>query len=192
MKLGGLTLSFVVVTLGITCFSYSQGYDRQPPPNRNDDGRIPGVSNESFDQWLGDDGNQRLGDVETPYPESGPFRMGDWDFKENWRYNRDAFFSGKSQQEALREDHPYGPGGIGYDADLNYERNLRRHRELQQERPGGRYQTRGFPTQEAFRDRDGVIHYNPYHVQPYQGNYGEGSYNDAYRRAPRRGKEIFD
>ncbi len=63
------------------------------------------------------------------YPNNGPqiiderdedidsraYRRGDWDYKQNWRYDRHAYYKGKTQPEAYEEEHPYGPAGIGYD-----------------------------------------------------------------------------
>lgn len=46
--------------------------------------------------------------------------MTDWDYKESWQYNKKDFFQGKTQPETYRENHPYGYGGIGYDADPEY------------------------------------------------------------------------
>jgi hypothetical protein len=105
-----------------------------------------------------------------PYARDGHFRMGDWDYRENWRYERDAYYGGKTQPQAYREDHPYGPGGIGFDPDINFGRNLRRYEDLFQKEP-------------TTRNREELENYvNPYHVRPYRGNYGEGSYNDAFDR----------
>lgn len=43
-------------------------------------------------------------------------RMGDWDNKADWRYDRQKFYQGETQPQAYREEHPYGPPGIGYNA----------------------------------------------------------------------------
>ncbi len=40
--------------------------------------------------------------------------MGDWDYKENWRYDRNAYLRGETEPQAYREAHPNGRGGIGY------------------------------------------------------------------------------
>ena len=117
------------------------------------------------------DGREEIAQADiddTPYPKDGHFRMGNWDNRENSRYNRDAFFRGESQPQAYREEHPYGPSGIGYDADVNYSRNVKRLRELYKKNP-------------TPQNRERLEHYiNPYHAEHYEGNYGEGSYNDAY------------
>lgn len=57
-------------------------------------------------------------DYRTNYSHDQP--TGDWDYKESWRHNKEAFFKGKTQAQAYREAHPYGPAGIGYDADEEY------------------------------------------------------------------------
>lgn len=160
--------------LGGACLSLSPGYDNSRSPNRPSvHGVKPGISDDSQQNQRPDDrGGSReeiaQADIDPPYPQSGNFRMGDWDFRENWRYNRDAFYSGQSQPEAYRDEHPYGPQGIGYDADVNYARNLKRYREIYQKNP-------------TPENKERLEHYiNPYHAGHYEGNYGEGSYNDAY------------
>lgn len=45
--------------------------------------------------------------------------LGDWDYKENWRYDRDAYLRGETEPKAYREAYPYGKGGIGYDSNPN-------------------------------------------------------------------------
>lgn len=165
----------IFLIAGGVCLSFSPGYDNTPPSDSPTvQGVRPGVSDDSSPSQRMD--NRRPGreeiaqadSVTPPYPRDGHFRMGNWDYHENWRYNRDAFYRGESQPEAYREDHPYGPGGIGYDADINYHRNLRRYQELYQKNPT--------PENKAILEN----YVNPYHVHHYEGNYGEGSYNDAY------------
>lgn len=53
-------------------------------------------------------------------PKQRKLRHGDWSYHENWRYDRDAFYSGETQPQYYREHHPYGPPGVGYDGDDNY------------------------------------------------------------------------
>ena len=167
--------SLILLILGGACVSLAPGNDTRNPSFQ---GVKPGVSDDSSQSQRND--NRRTGreqiaqadlDNDTfsePYPRNGNFRMGDWDFRENWRYNRDAFYRGETQQQAYREEHPYGPAGIGYDADINYSRNVRRLREIYQKHPSA-------------QNKERLEHYiNPYHVHHYEGNYGEGSYNDAY------------
>lgn len=47
-------------------------------------------------------------------------RKGDWDYKENWRYDREAFYKGETQAEAYDRKHPDGIGGPGMDPDTEY------------------------------------------------------------------------
>ena len=44
-------------------------------------------------------------------------RNGNWDYKENWRYNREAFYRGETQPEAYDEEHPQGTKIPGIDPD---------------------------------------------------------------------------
>lgn len=106
--------------------------------------------------------------------EKGYFRMGDWDNKENWRYNRDEFYKGETQAQAYRENHPYGPGGVGYDGDENYYRNLRRYQEL-----GGNAPQKG-----GYRNQQ----YSGYNNQGETSNFGEGSPNTDRKRRYIAGK----
>ncbi|CAF22760.1 hypothetical protein [Candidatus Protochlamydia amoebophila] len=41
--------------------------------------------------------------------------LGNWDYKENWRYDKQAFYNGETQSDAYDQRHP-GLRGIGYDA----------------------------------------------------------------------------
>lgn len=47
-------------------------------------------------------------------------RRGNWNYKQNWRYDRKAFYKGDTQQEAYDDEHPEGVGGIGMDPDYEY------------------------------------------------------------------------
>ena len=157
------------------CLSSSPGDDRNHGSDHPSiQGVKPGISDDSPQSQKQDDrgtGREEIAqaDLESgPYPRDGHFRMGDWDYRENWRYDRDAFYRGETQPQAYREEHPYGSGGIGYDADINYGRNLRRYRQFYQQNP-------------TPPNRQSLYNYeNPYHTPPYQGNYGEGSYHGAY------------
>ncbi len=73
------------------------------------------------------------GDFHEHYNARHPLRMGDWDYHENWQYSRHAFFEGDTQPQAYRRTHPYGPAGIGYDADEDYLAYLRELRGMRQE-----------------------------------------------------------
>lgn len=73
-------------------------------------------------------GKEREEIAQGDFHEHYPVRMGDWDYRENWQFHRKDFFRGETQPEAYRRHHPYGPGGIGYDADEDY---LKLKREVQ-------------------------------------------------------------
>jgi hypothetical protein len=116
------------IFLGGTCMSFSSGYDHnRDSPSRNipEDVR-PGVSDDrSNDSWQ--NGNQSTGREQIAYNDEldrdihrRAYRMGDWGNRQNWRYDRRAFFRGETQPENYEEQHPYGPAGIGYDADTQY------------------------------------------------------------------------
>ena len=53
-------------------------------------------------------------------------RKGDWDYKQNWRYNREAFYRGETQGEAYLDDHPEGSGGPGMNPDKEF-LEMRKH-----------------------------------------------------------------
>lgn len=55
--------------------------------------------------------------------DSRAYRRGSWDYKQNWRYDREAFYRGDTQPKAYRDEHPEGRGGIGYEPDYNYQHN---------------------------------------------------------------------
>lgn len=48
------------------------------------------------------------------------FHEGNWENRTNWQYYRNQYYSGESQSAHDREQRPFGPGGIGYDADPDY------------------------------------------------------------------------
>lgn len=47
-------------------------------------------------------------------------RRGDWGYKQNWRYDRKAFYKGETQGEAYDRENPDGVGGPGMDPDNEY------------------------------------------------------------------------
>lgn len=160
---------FTIIVLGSLFSTFTQGRCQAPPSDFED----VQCTSADFQAVQFDEREREIADrnlTKPPYGTDDNFRMGNWDFHENWRYNRDAFYSGKTQPEAYREEHPYGPGGIGYDADVNYRRNLKRYQELYEKNP-------------TPENRERLNEFtNPYHVRPYHGNYGEGSRNDYYPR----------
>ena len=47
-------------------------------------------------------------------------RKGNWGYKQNWRYDRHAFYNGYTQAEAYDRENPDGIGGIGFEPDTEY------------------------------------------------------------------------
>ncbi|MDP1879577.1 MAG: hypothetical protein Q8K60_01395 [Parachlamydiaceae bacterium] len=99
----------------------------------------------------------------NPQEEYG-FRTTDWNFHNNWHYARNAYLRGKNQPEYYQDRHPYGPGGVGYDADDEY---LNVVNQLSQNQAA---QTRGRGGQIANRDRSDARSPNEY----YNPNYSPG------------------
>lgn len=91
----------------------------------------PGVSDDSSQSQRTNDQQSGREQLAQQYPRNYRYHDAyepswDWDYKEGWRYDREAYFRGETQAEAYRRHHPYGPGGIGYDPAEGYERNLER------------------------------------------------------------------
>jgi hypothetical protein len=104
--------------------TYANSQSSSSGPYSND--IKPGVSDDSSNSE--GSRNQQTGRNEIAQADSNEqekydspgVRMGDWDYKENWRYHRKDFYKGELQPQVYREEHPYGPSGIGYDADESY------------------------------------------------------------------------
>lgn len=110
-------------------------------------------NSESYNQSTEDYYRARPGDYDNRDPlrrfDPEPDRTGngqilrfpnysDWDYQESWRDNRKAYYSGETQAEAYRKNHPYGEGGIGYDPDPVYLRMEEEYRLLRdQDKQGG-------------------------------------------------------
>jgi hypothetical protein len=47
-------------------------------------------------------------------------RKGDWGYRQNWRYNREAFYKGETQADAYDRETPDGVGGPGMDPDTEF------------------------------------------------------------------------
>lgn len=115
------------VVLGGICLSASQGYNNYSSPTSNTPQNVrPGVSDESYDPPPPPD-NQATGREEIAYLDERDQdihhranRKGDWGYKQNWRYDRQAFYKGETQGEAYDREHPDGIGGIGMDPDREY------------------------------------------------------------------------
>ena len=69
-------------------------------------------------------------------------RKGNWAYKQNWRYDREAFYNGYTQAEAYDKENPDGIGGIGFEPDTEYLQM--RNYYLQQSRNNGK---RNYPRQ---------------------------------------------
>lgn len=127
--------------VGGICLSASYGYNsnhsyqtRTDSPNHDSPSRNsypnvkPGVSDEpSTYQESNNSKRQSTGREEVAYNDElnadihrRANRRGDWGYKSNWRYDSKAFFKGETQGDAYTQEHPYGPGGIGYDPDSEY------------------------------------------------------------------------
>jgi hypothetical protein len=116
-------------------------------------------------------------------------RRGDWDNYQNWQYDRDAYFKGETQGEAYRKEHPFGPGGIGYDADENYIREQRRnaHHHYGDNRPNdGNSQARRNSNQSNDRSNGSYAQANR------NGNQSNGRSNGGYAQANRNGNQYND
>lgn len=119
------------ICLSFFCFSLISGFAdeyRFPPSSQSTSlpqGVKPGVSDDSANyqqptrQFSNREKIAQLDYRDEDIHERAD-RRGDWDYKENWRYDRRAFYSGETQGEAYRKEHPPGRGGIGYDADDDY------------------------------------------------------------------------
>lgn len=47
-------------------------------------------------------------------------RKGDWNYRQNWRYDRQAFYRGETQGDAYNREHPEASGGPGFDKDTEF------------------------------------------------------------------------
>ena len=87
----------------------------------------PGVSEESYDSSDSSATYPSTGREEIAYMDERDYdihhranRRGDWGYKQNWRYDREAFYRGETQGEAYDREHPDSAGGIGMDPDPEY------------------------------------------------------------------------
>jgi len=118
------------IFLGGMCLSFSSGNsnnDHSSPSSGKTPQKVkPGISDDNTSNSQKTK-RQASGREEIAYmDERGEDihrranRMGDWDYRQNWRYDREAFYKGETQAEAVEEEYPYGTGGIGYDPDKDY------------------------------------------------------------------------
>lgn len=111
-------------------FAYSQYYDSGYSYYGADNyyNQYPNNSNNSYDSRYSNypygryQENQQSARYRSDRSRSGSALtdMNDWDYHESWRDDRQSFFRGDTQPEAIRKAHPYGEAGIGYDADPLY------------------------------------------------------------------------
>jgi hypothetical protein len=85
----------------------------------------PGVSDENYESQQPRE--QATGREEIAYVDERDRdihqranRKGDWGYKQNWRYDREAFYKGETQGEAYDREHPDGEGGPGMDPDTEF------------------------------------------------------------------------
>lgn len=116
-----LATPFLFLVLGGICLSLSPAYNRFHTPQY--------VRSSASDDFYHSDSprNQATGREEIVYMDERDMdmhhranRMGDWSYKQNWRYDREAFYNGETQAEAYRKEHPSSMGGIGMDPDPEY------------------------------------------------------------------------
>ncbi len=111
--------------------STSSSQNNQSPPRSSYSNVRPEASNHSnktsYSQMPKNKKKQATGREEIAYNDElekdihrRANRRGDWGYRQNWRYDSKAFFKGETQGEAYTQEHPYGPGGIGYDPDEEY------------------------------------------------------------------------
>lgn len=116
---------FLCIFLGGICLSLSPGY------NSNNTSRYPqnvkpGISDDSsgYQQSRNHQASEREKIVYMDERDQDIHRranrMGDWNYRQNWRYDRKAFYKGDTQGEAYEEEHPEGTGGIGIDPDIEF------------------------------------------------------------------------
>jgi hypothetical protein len=200
------------VFLGGICLSMTPGYDDNSSP-RYPRNVKPGVSDNSYDSQQPQQPQQPYsGRQQVAYMDGRDEdihhranRMGDWDYKQNWRYDRKAFYGGETQGEAYEEEHDPYKGGIGTDPDREimqmrryYEEDYRRNQQNanynqrnpnqrsnmnNQNRANQRYPTNtygnGYSNQSSYRNQG---NYNngdnrgSYDPYYYQGNYQQGGY----------------
>jgi len=107
--------------LGTIFLSLAPIYPSYNPPPQN---TRPGVSNENDEIQHS---RQGTGREEIAYVDERDIdiheradRKGDWNYRQNWRYDRQAFYSGETQADAYDREHPDGVGGPGLDADTEF------------------------------------------------------------------------
>lgn len=129
-------LLFFLIFMSMSFSCYSQSYSHVYPTDQSLQSTSQQNKEMSQDQQSKQNqkenrqnqatGKEELAQTNRSIPDNKKnqsIRRGNWDYKSNWRYNRDSYFKGKTQAQAYRENHPTGSGGVGFDADDNYRKN---------------------------------------------------------------------
>lgn len=121
-------LPMLGLILGGMCLSLTPGDNHNNSnrsSNRYPENMRPGVSEENNESQRPRD--RATGREEIAYLDEldedihhRANRKGDWDYKQNWRYDRKAFYKGETQGEAYDREHADGVGGPGMDPDTEY------------------------------------------------------------------------
>lgn len=122
-----MIIPFLSLLLGGICLSASPGYNNDNYPTDYPQNIKPGVSDDSsyyYQQQYGNSANRQkqiayIDDRDRDIHQRAN-RKGDWGYKQNWRYDRRAFYKGETQGEAYEEEHPEHSGGIGMDPDREF------------------------------------------------------------------------
>lgn len=121
-------LPVLSLVLGGFCLSLTPGYQNTNRSNSSysypQDAR-PGVSDDSYPRQQYRDpatGREEIAYVDERDEDihHRANRKGDWNYKQNWRYDREAFYRGETQGEAYDRENPDGVGGPGMDPDYEY------------------------------------------------------------------------
>jgi hypothetical protein len=119
-----LMLALLSCGIFLSATPANQNNNNNPSSNRFPQNMRPGISNETAQPQ-----RQRFatGREEIAYMDERDAdiheranRKGDWDYKQNWRYDRKAFYRGETQGEAYDREHPDGSGGPGLDRDTEF------------------------------------------------------------------------
>ena len=127
---------FLTIMCGAMCMSFSPVVEENNtvPPNYYRNGNLKNNTSKNPSEVYRPqriDSSKETGREEVAYIDERDQdihqraqRMGDWEHKENWRYNRSAFYAGENQPDPYNEqDVPYS-GGIGRDRDDDYVRMM--------------------------------------------------------------------
>lgn len=173
--------------LGVICLSLTPGNNennRYRSPNKYVQNMRPAVSNENNESQQP---RQATGREEIAYMDERDRdiheranRKGDWGYKQNWRYDRQAFYRGETQGEAYDLEHPDGIGGPGLDQDkefLEMRQYYLENRGKNEQNPAN-YQRQNRVPQYQNERNSNVPGYNFSQLKTYQpDNYSNNGYN---------------